>query len=225
MPAFHALYALKRRLPFPLDAIDQVNALYRRWLHLGVQDDVRLVDLWTYCFIWRYLLIKFARDPALNEVDLDVQLGKIYEQIVGKRHTILNLDGYASWVSVVCHHQHVNYLRTYHPESVPFTLSYDTPEDPPEPDVDAVVLFKSIMAAIGRLPEYLRDIAELRVMHELSYEDIARLTGKNVVVVRSYANKSLQRLRCDPDFLGFCRFNFDEEIGREGMSGAHPLSE
>jgi Sigma-70, region 4 len=225
MPAFHALHALKRRLPFPLDAIDQVNALYRRWLNLRAQEDIRIVDLWTYCFIWRYLLIKFARDPALNEVDLDVQLGKIYEQVVGKRHTIQNLDGYASWVSVVCHNQHINYLRAHRPETVPFTHTFDTPLDPLEPDVDAVVLFRAIMAAIGRLPDYLGAVAELRVIHERTYEEIALQTGKNVVVVRSYANKALQRLRSDPDFLSFYRLNFDEYMKQEGISGEPSVSE
>ncbi|MEZ4700548.1 MAG: sigma-70 family RNA polymerase sigma factor [Rhodothermales bacterium] len=225
MSSFDALHALKRNLPFAIDDIDRVNALYADWLRHRRPADIRVIDLWTYCFVWRYLLTKFLRDPSLNEVDLDSLLGRIYEQVVDKRHSLQNRDRYASWVSVVCHNQYVNYRRLTHPEMIrglpPETALV---EEPAIQHDDVLVLYRALTAAIGRLPEYLRDVCELKVVHGRTYEEIGRLTEKNIVVVRSYINRSLQRLRADPDFVLFCRHHFDEESANEGTHRPRRLS-
>ncbi len=213
MSPFDALHALLRNLPFGIDDIAQVNDRYLAWYTQRRDTDARVVDLWTYCYVWRYLLIKFTKNEALNEVDMDVLLARIYETVVDRRGMLRHRDRYASWVSVVCHHQFVNYLRARRLELV---RDYGKDEEPiveaTDTCTDVFVLYHELDAAIARLPDYLRLIAELRVMHDRSYEDISFLTDKSVVVVRSYVNKALLRLRNDAHFACFCALHYDDEL-------------
>ena len=225
MSLFDALHALLRNLPFGLDDIDRINASYLLWERNGLPADGRVVDLWTYCFVWRYLIIKFTKDEGLDEVDMDVLLGRIYEKITDRRTAIRNNDRYASWVSVVCRHQFINYLRTKRPEHVRgLSLEEEQVDEMDDEHNDVLVLYQALVAAIERLPEYLRLVTELRVVHDRTYDEISLLTGKNVVVVRSYVNKALQRLRRDPYFAVFCERHYVEEIEKEGMAGEDRVS-
>jgi DNA-directed RNA polymerase specialized sigma24 family protein len=162
----------------------------------------------------------------LDYVELDALLARIYEQVVTKRHTLRTNERYASWVSVVCHNLFVNYVRSGRPVLIHGLRGASLMSLPKEEaEEDVVVLFRAITSAIERLPGYLRPIAELRLVHERSYEEIAFLLDKNVVVVRSYVNKALNRLRQDPYFMAFCRIHYEEELERVATASGSSVSE
>ena len=73
------------------------------------------IDLWSYCFIRRYFLIKFSRDARFNSpADMDEVITQAYIKVQDRRATVSDAGRYASWVSVVCKNVFLNYLRRVH---------------------------------------------------------------------------------------------------------------
>ncbi len=66
---------------------------------------------------------------------------------------------------------------------------------------DASVIYRSIRAAIEALPDYLREVARMRLLENRSYRTIREETGKSLQTLRSYVNKALIRLRRNPRLL------------------------
>ena len=66
---------------------------------------------------------------------------------------------------------------------------------------DAGMVHEGLRQAIKRLPEYLREVAYLRLIKDTPYQDIEQFTGKPLPIVRSYVNKAVLKLRSDPVFL------------------------
>lgn len=60
--------------------------------------------------------------------------------------------------------------------------------------VDAEALTRELESALGELPEELREALELRVVHDLSYAEIARATGASEPNVRMRVSRALRRL-------------------------------
>lgn len=107
------LEQLLSRLPFHLDDLIRANAVYETWMKHRKIEDQHIIDLWTYCFIWRNLLVKFSRNPDLRASDFDMLVARVYERIMERRYTVRDETRYANWVSVVCRNFFVNYLRTF----------------------------------------------------------------------------------------------------------------
>jgi len=212
--ALAKLEKLTAHLPFHLDDIPRINETYRNWMTDGRRETLKIVDIWTYCFVWRNLLVKFARSPDLDPADFDLLVAKIYERIVERRHTIRDHRSYANWVSVVCRNLFINHVRSPR-KSVPLH-DYQVVGLVAEPEEDAgddvLILIQALESAIQRLPEYLREIAQLRIVGHLTYEEIRVKTGKKIEVVRSYVNKALQRLRDDEQLALFVRREYREDL-------------
>ena len=203
---------LLTRLPFHLDDLKQINTYYASWCRNGSQEDRMIVDLWTYCFVWRNLLVKFSRHPDTNPSDFDLIVAKGFERIVDRRHTIRDAKKYAHWVSVVCRNVFINYLRQRKP-TVPFDERIDSriAEEPIIATDDTTILIQAFEYAIGRLPDYLQDVATLRILEQQSYEEISVMTGKPVDIVRTYMNKAKKRLQNDDLLILFVRSEFLED--------------
>jgi len=70
------------------------------------------------------------------------------------------------------------------------------PEDPPAKiAVDSDVRLDVMRDAMGRLPESLREILELRIGGDLSYQEIADALGLPVGTVRSRIHRAVEQLR------------------------------
>jgi len=84
---------------------------FRQWQTQADDEAGYHVDLWTYCFIRRYFLVKFAREAYGGPADLEALIEKAYRKVQSRRHTVADTARYASWVSVVCKNTFLNYLR------------------------------------------------------------------------------------------------------------------
>lgn len=202
---FRSLAAVAAHLPFHLNETDKVNAAFRHWRQDDDDEAKYHVDLWTYCFIRRYFLIKFSRDALHDRIaDLDALIEEAYVKVEENKTTVSDTTRYASWVSVVCKHAYLNYRRTCYP-----VVSIDQDDglhlqgDSLEALHDAAMLYEGLHRAVERLPEFLRDIAYLRFIENASYPDIARVVDKPLPIVRSYVNKALLKIRSDAVFLAY----------------------
>lgn len=210
---FETLERLVSRLPFHLDNIDEANALFDSWRKNRRREEQNIIDLWTYCFVWRNVLLKFSRDPDLNPSDFDMLVARIFERIVDRRHTIREKDRYASWISVVCRNSFINHVRV-RKKNVQVREEDWQGWYISEPKVaagDGALLLQVLSRAIARLPGYLRAAAHMRLVEELTYDEISDITGKKVEVVRAYVNKALRRLRNDQQLRVFLEKEFRED--------------
>jgi DNA-directed RNA polymerase specialized sigma24 family protein len=198
-----SLDELASRLPFHLDDTGEVNEAYCAYRRQETNENAFVVDLWTYCFIRRYYLIKFISEAAFRAAELDHVVEKTYQKVERSRYQLQNDDRYAQWVSVICKNTYVNFVTR---RKVVSTL--DDADRRQEPEIqsasgDAGALYLALSRAIERLPVFLQSVARLRFVEDLSYEEISRITGKSVPVSRSYVHKICRRFRRDPELCAF----------------------
>jgi RNA polymerase sigma factor (sigma-70 family) len=203
------LDSLIRRLPFDLDDGDAVGRLYAEWNQNRRTQTGYLIDLWTYCYVRRYFLIKFIRsDAAYTGADLEMVVERSFLRIARKRETIREQHKYANWVIVVCRNTYLNYV-TRQPDFVPM----DRIAEPGAEDELLIELHDDAMrataleAAIVRLPAHLREVAWMKLVDGLEYDDIEQRTGIAVPSARAYVHKALTRLRNDSRFLAILGYD------------------
>ncbi len=200
--ALRNLDSVAAHLPFHLDDIARVNDAFRKWCGGVSEADRRNVDLWTYCYVRRYFLIKFIRNPAHRASDLDALVEATYQKIEKGRGRLGCEDPYASWVSVICKNTFLNYVtrRRKH-------LSVDDTDHPVRlvhhESFDQGMILVAVLEAIDRLPPSLQEVATLRFVEDMSYPEMAEATGKDLPILRAYVNKARKRLQADRTLRGF----------------------
>lgn len=202
-PAFQSLATIASRLPFHLNETEHVNAAYRRWREQGEQEAKYIVELWTYCFVRRYFLYKFVRYSDRDySADMDGLIETVYVKVQESQRTIADPARYAGWVSVVCRRAFLNYLRG---RNLQVSLDQEKGAHLRAEDLhgDPGLVMEGLQQAIGRLPEFLREVAYLRFVEDHTYPEIGHITGKPLPTIRSYVNKALAKIRSDPHFLAF----------------------
>ncbi len=202
---FHSLETVAQHLPFDLNETDKVNDAFRQWRLKQDSEAKYHIDLWTYCFIRRYYLIKFSRDALFsNPADMDNLISKAYLKVQNHRDSVSDSAHYTSWVSVVCKNEFLNFLRSVH-----HVVSFDQEEmqladdDSVEGFYDMGLLYLGLRKAVERLPDFLREIAFYRFIEGYSYQEIGQRIEKPLPIVRAYVNKAIQKLRKDPFFKEF----------------------
>ena len=75
------LDSLASRLPFHLDESNRINEAYSRYAASGRRKDRLLVDIWTYCYIRRYFLIKFLKNRSFRSAELDQVVERTYRKV------------------------------------------------------------------------------------------------------------------------------------------------
>jgi RNA polymerase sigma factor (sigma-70 family) len=191
-------------LPFRLDDAEAVNESYSRLVRHPDKEIRRTVDLWTYCYIRRYFLVKFLRESGFRVSELEQTVEKTYRKVERGRAGIERPDRYAQWVSVVCRNTYVNFVRrrTY---VMALDEMIESPVEMPEIDTveDPGRLYMTIVHAIDRLPAFLKSCARMRFIEDLSYEEISRITGISIPTVRAYVHKICVRFRQDEALQSF----------------------
>ena len=76
-----SLEVLASSLPFRLDEADRVNEAFALYMTQGLQPHKVLIDLWTYCFVRRYYLVKFLKESAFRSSELDLLVEKTYQKV------------------------------------------------------------------------------------------------------------------------------------------------
>lgn len=196
--AFRTLDQVAAHLPFHLDDTAQANLAFQRWREHNDPQAHRTVQLWTYCYVRRYFTIKFLRDFTTTPTAVDELVTTAWQKITQGCDTIQDVSRYASWVSVVCRRSFIDYLKAK--QRRPFTTSLDEQlHEPAEeasetPDPEVV---PTVLACIQRLPDFLRQVTHLRLIDNLTYEEISLRTQRPVASIRTFLSKALQRLRED----------------------------
>ncbi len=200
---FSSLHDMTDLLPFHLDDSELVNQAFVRWRQSQSAGDKRLVDTWTYCYVYRYFLIKLVSSASQKALTLDWLVANAFDDVQGSLRGIRRPECYTHWVSKICRNTFVNHLRTQRS-----LVSLDlgglllVDEDVSATEArDASVIYRSIRAAIEALPDYLREVARMRLLENCSYGAIREETGKSLKTLRSYVNKALIRLRRNPRLL------------------------
>jgi RNA polymerase sigma-70 factor, ECF subfamily len=195
--------SLLHTLPFQLDDYPAVNEAYRR-ARRGDSRAEHVVNTWAYCYVFRYLAYRFLTHKDRPLSDFDALLTKTYFKIVSHRSTVRDDTRFTIWVRVVCRNLFINYLRRPREYVGVEEEVHCAPHSPrAEGDLDAGLIVETLEAAVADLPEYLKEVASLRYLQQLSYEEIILATGKPASLVRSYAHKALLRLRKNPDLKSF----------------------
>jgi RNA polymerase sigma-70 factor (ECF subfamily) len=89
-------------------------------------------------------------------------------------------------------------MSSFVPEVVTVTAS-DTKNASPDPAaiIEADEFERWLHTALDGLPDHYRDAVRLHYLDELSYEEIATITGRRQATVRAHARRGLLRLRDD----------------------------
>jgi len=189
--------SLAERLPFRMSETEAVNDAFRQWLD-GEDAQKRNVDVWTYCYIWKYFLVKRTQNSITEASDIDDLIARTYQKVERNRTQINNPDRYASWVSVVCKNTFLNYTRkdrvteSIHDEDGPQLVA-------DRPDADPDTIRQTLLRAIERLPSYLQPTARLYFLERRTFQEISEVIEKSVATVRTYKHKAVQRLREDEE--------------------------
>jgi DNA-directed RNA polymerase specialized sigma24 family protein len=156
------------------------------------------LDARTYFLVLENVASLFERDRAAQPPDIDTVIDIALRRAEAGRASVVSHDRYEAWVSVVCRNAYLNFIRSRR-DHRPIT-DFDVIHDP-RPSFDAAydeyVVRKAILAAIGRLPRFLREVARLRFVDHCSHSAISRRTGRALPITRAYANKAAKRLRND----------------------------
>lgn len=186
------LDAVARHLPFAVDDYDAANAAFGRWR--DGQGDRRDVDLWAYCYIQRYFIVRFLRERGAPS-DLDQCISHTVERVQRGLERIKDSGKFASYVSVACKHTLLNHRRDRREtaEIPERTLEAD------EPIVtDGLHARHVIEEVLSEAPEALREVGRLRVLEAMEYPEIAERTGRALATVRTYAWRAVMYLRENP---------------------------
>ena len=204
--SFESLEGLVARLPFHLDDTASVNKCYVRWLDSPTRRDRLTIDLWTYCFIRRYFLIKFVQEAVIGPADFEELVDRTYRKVEQSAGQINRPERYASWVSVVCKNTFLNYIRDSRR-----AVSLDSSGGPqlvaetPQPFSDGGIVRQAVHEAIDRLPTYLQECVRLRFIEGLTYAEINDQTGYPLPRIRSYINKAVKRFRKDALLIAYLK--------------------
>jgi len=201
------LEAIASSLPFHMDESERVNEAFVSYMSSGERREKVLVDVWTYCYVRRYFLIKFLRPSNFRASELDHVVERTYQKVEQGRREIVHHDRYAQWVSVICRNTYLNFvsrrksvtaLEERHDRATNTVDIFDL-------DVNAAALHLALINAIERLPAFLQSTARMKFVENLSYEEISRIVGKRVPTIRSYIHKICSRLRRDISFQAWAR--------------------
>jgi len=202
--SFESLDAVAASLPFHVDDVHAVNDTYCRWRTARKPTDQRVVQLWTYCFIRRYFLVKFVHETTYRASDLDELIDKTFRKVERSESQVKEPSRYASWVSVVCKNTFRNYLRRRrHAVSLEETSMPPLVAEMPTSYHDVGFAHQALDRAISRLPNYLQACVRLRFLEGLSYQEISDRTDQPLPNIRAYIYKAIRRLRDDDELLSY----------------------
>lgn len=198
------LGAVADRLPFALEDFDAVNRTFSRWAEHAGDADLETLEVWLYCHVQRYVLVRLVRVPAAGVSDADQIIVDLFERVRSQFDRVLDPARFTHFVAVVCQNTFRNGLRRLHPHARldPDALPAGDPDtafDGPSLDEpDRALIRHTVAGAIETLPEHIAQIARMHLLDGRSYRFIAGATGRPLPTVRTYVSKALAGLREDP---------------------------
>jgi len=193
---------IQRQLPFTLLDVEAAQDAFQDWKTAPTRKKLSVVFSWSYCYIYRYFIIKFAANPTFSDADFERIIAAAFRRVQSNFEAGTRIDRYPQWLSVVCKNLYRNFLRDHQPRITVNASEVDLEdEDAFAVDVwlDAPNVRRVVSEALERLPEYLREVTQDRFIRNLSYEEIGERHQKPTPLIRSYVHKALQKLRDDPN--------------------------
>jgi RNA polymerase sigma factor (sigma-70 family) len=196
------LRAVAEHLPFDVDDYEAANAAFCRWTVSSTEADHQVVDIWLYCYVQRYVLLRLLRDQTVAAGEADRIIEYVFMRARGQLDRIEEPERFAQWVSVVCKNSFLNglrrrFTRTALDEAALLDEGTESSASAMA-DLDRDLVRHTVRRAISRLPDALQPVAELRLLEGRSYKHIAAATEHPLPTVRTYMAKALTRLRGDP---------------------------
>jgi len=161
----------------------------------GVLDAARRSEPWAFEAMYRGLapaVRRYLRAAADDEVDDLTQ-----EVFIGVARGVQRFQGgeddFRSWVFSIAHHRLVDHHRRRRRQ--PPLL------DPARGDVESEAVARlgdqAAQRLVAGLPPDQAEVVLLRVVGDLSVEEVARIVGKRPGAVRALQHRALRRLRRD----------------------------
>lgn len=193
-----SLDSLATRLPFAVDDYPAAGRAFAAWRESGADADKETVELWAYCYVRRHVIGRFARERTGGAADVDAAISRAYEQVTGSFHKIEQPLRFPHYVSVICKR-----VVLRHRDRRAFTVEADDAVLPRENAVEASpyeaeAVHAAVLDAFDTLPPAVVEIARLRLLEHLEYEEIAERVGRPVPTVRTYVARAREALRADP---------------------------
>lgn len=185
-------------LPFDLNDSDEINSVYRKWRQTHEETELKHLEIWTYCFVRRYFIRKFMSRTSTDSADLELIIDRCLQKIRNHRIGIHTPERYANWVSVVCKNTFLNAIRNPQKTVEIEEIAYHTDENITGRFCEETSTYTTVESAIDELPQFLQEVAKLRLLKGWSYDEISLQTGRGVPIIRSYTHKAVKRLRIHP---------------------------
>jgi RNA polymerase sigma factor (sigma-70 family) len=157
----------------------------------------RLGDAGAFEELWRALSPRVAAyirsrgvasvDDATSEVFLGV--------FSGLAHFVGDGDAFRSWLFTLAHHKSVDAFRRIRPESAYDSYNDNRTTPSAEDSVTDRMLAAPLEAALARLPATQREVLVLRVVGQLSVDEVSAIMGRSPGSVRQMQKRAIASLR------------------------------
>lgn len=144
--------------------------------------------------LFRYAL-RFVKDGDTAEDVVQDVMYKLWQ----KREEADGIENLEAWLMVLTRNRSLDLLRKVKENHVPVDEAYTVKDNAPIPDrqMEEQDLMTQLTACLQQLPEKQRNVFHLREIEQMSYDEIAQMTGYNlddVKVSLFRARKHLQRM-------------------------------
>ncbi len=161
-------------------------------LRCQLRDERAFAQLFTrYHDSLLYYLRRLTGEADASE-DL---LQNVWLQVYRKVSTLKNPGAFRTWLFRIAHNQAVQRFRKLAPEVLLEETGFD-PGSQADPDEFGADDAARINSALARLSAPHREVLSLRFLEEMSYEEIATVTGCSLGTIRSrihYAKRALKQ--------------------------------
>ena len=156
------------------------------------------------------LLVRMVRDPSLAEdlaQEVFLKAFRALESFDPERK-------FSSWLFKIAHNTAIDQLRRKQLATVPLESPDEDKPDPlallpdqkgesPDRALDRQNLAQAIQAAVGRLRVEYREVVILRFQQDLSYEEIAEITGLPLGTVKTHLHRARKAMARHLEELGW----------------------
>lgn len=142
------------------------------------------------------LINRLIRDPSRAEELAQDVFVKAFDRL----DTFDVSRKFATWLLAIAHHAAVDEVRRGTVRTEPLQVSGphseipDARADTPAGAIERVELAKALETAIGRLRIEYRELVVLRYQQELTYDEIAEITGMTSGTIKSYLHRARKEL-------------------------------
>ncbi len=138
---------------------------------------------------------------SLGFADPDDLLGEVWLQVARNLAGFSGTyDGFRSWVFVIAHHRVIDERRRRSRQPAD-PIGDDVPDDwagttpPAEVDAEALLGTDEVVELLGSLTDEQREVLALRIIGDLTIDQVASVVGKRPGAVKALQRRALRTLR------------------------------